>query len=107
MESLVERKPPLRFGERMRREHKYDGFMSIIVEGKQRIGKSSYVSQSGAEALGEWDKDGDMLYCAKADYESLKKYIVFRPVDFLNLVLRKSPRRFSARNMQSSARPLV
>jgi len=87
MESLVERKPPLRFGERMRREYKYDGFMSIIVEGKQRIGKSSYVSQSGAEALGEWDKDGDMLYCAKADYESLKKYIVFRPVDFLNLVL--------------------
>ena len=41
MESLVERKPPLRFGERMRREYKYDGFMSIIVEGKQRIGKSS------------------------------------------------------------------
>jgi hypothetical protein len=42
MERLVDRKPPLRFGERMRREHKYDGFMSIIVDGKQRIGKSSY-----------------------------------------------------------------
>jgi hypothetical protein len=52
MERLVDRKPPLRFRERMRREYKYEGFMSIIVEGKQRIGKSSYVSQSGAEALG-------------------------------------------------------
>jgi hypothetical protein len=65
METLVERKPPLRFGERMRRECKYDGFMSITVESKRRIEKSSYVSQSGAETLWAWDRDGDMLYCAK------------------------------------------
>jgi hypothetical protein len=49
----------------MRRECKYDGFMSITVESKRRIEKSSYVSQSGAETLWAWDRDGDMLYCAK------------------------------------------
>jgi len=33
-----------------------DGFFGQVVQGKQRIGKSSYTQQSLAEAFGDWDK---------------------------------------------------
>ena len=34
-------------------EYVYDGFFGLIVEGVQRIGKSSYVSQAIAESVGK------------------------------------------------------
>lgn len=43
-------------------EHKTDGFFGQVVQGKQRIGKSSYTQQSLADAFGDWDK----MYVARA-----------------------------------------
>lgn len=72
----------------------FDGFFGIAVEGKQRIGKSSYVSQCLAEACGKWDhsfklEDGRKVSkCVTPNYEEVKRWIVFPPKEFLDLVLR-------------------
>ena len=71
----------------------FDSFFGMAVEGKQRIGKSSYVSQSLAEACGEWDHrfkldDGRTVSkCVDPDYDEVKKWMVFPPKEFLELVL--------------------
>jgi len=69
----------------------HDGFFGMVVEGKQRIGKSSYCSQAMAEAFGEWEYEevGSrtvVARCVKPDYEQVKKWLVFLPKDFLQLI---------------------
>ena len=66
-------------------------FFGLIVEGKQRIGKTAYCCQSMAEAFGEWQYEegpDDIVYarCVKPDYETVKKWIVFPPKEFLGLI---------------------
>jgi len=39
-------------GQKINAEYQTDGFFDLVVQGKQRIGKSSYVSQCLAEAQG-------------------------------------------------------
>jgi len=64
-----------------------DGFFGMVVEGRQRIGKSSYISQSMAEAKGDWEYHGDKADCVKADYEAIKKWIVYPPEQFLKVIM--------------------
>ncbi|MHC3129847.1 MAG: hypothetical protein IBV52_07205 [Candidatus Bathyarchaeota archaeon] len=42
----------LLLGQKINAEYMSDGFFGLVVQGKQRIGKSSYVSQCLAEAQG-------------------------------------------------------
>ena len=77
----------LKLAWRINDEYLFDGFFGIVVEGKQRIGKSSYVSQALSEAFGEWEYKPEVR-CVKPNYEEVKKWMVFRPVEFLELVLR-------------------
>lgn len=76
---------------RINHEHYLDGFFGMIVEGKQRIGKSSFCCQSLAEAFGEWEyeEEGDTMYahCKKPNYEEVKKWVVFPPKQFLDKIL--------------------
>ena len=70
-------------------------FFGMVVEGKQRIGKSSYCSQAMAQAFGEWtyDQQGHLVtaWCSKPDYEEVKKWTVFLPKDFLSTVFEIEP----------------
>lgn len=63
----------------------------MVAEGPQRIGKSSYCCQSLAEAHGEWERwdEGDVYHgrCVEPDYDAIKKWIVFPPKEFIDLVL--------------------
>jgi len=71
--------------------HYLDDFFGMIVEGRQRIGKSSYCCQCLAEAHGEWshweDRGVQYTQCVKPEYDSIKKWVVFPPKDFIGLVL--------------------
>ena len=70
-----------------------DGFFGFVVQGKQRIGKSSYTQQSLAEAYGEWEKmyvkslKRESMVCVKRNYEAVKDWVVFKPEEFYDLVL--------------------
>lgn len=78
----------------------FDDFFAAIITGTQRVGKTSYACQVGAEVFGEWraytqrivDKQRGLVEaipyygCVKPNYEMLKKYIVFLPRDFLKTV---------------------
>lgn len=81
-------KPSLKLALRINDEYWLDGFMGIIVEGKQRIGKSSYVSQSLAEAFGKWEWQKDVYVFVEPDYEAIKPWICYPPEEFLDLVLK-------------------
>lgn len=78
----------------IRAAHKFDDFFGVIIEGVQRIGKTSFSSQAGAEAYGEWDfttvkkygLDLPAISCVKPNYEAVKKHMVFLPKEFLHLV---------------------
>ena len=76
----------LKLGWQITEEYVYDGFFGLIVEGKQRIGKSSYVSQAVAESFGRWEQE-PKIRCIEPNYEEVKKWMVFPPKDFLDLVL--------------------
>jgi len=76
----------LKLGWRINDEYLFDGFFGMVVEGKQRIGKSSYVSQSLAESFGEWQYK-PVVKCVEPNYESVKPWMVFPPKEFLDLVL--------------------
>lgn len=79
--------PTLKLATKLREEYEQDGFFGLIIKGKQRIGKSSYMSQALAAALGKWERIGKKYVCVKIDFEAVKKWIVFMPKEFLNLVL--------------------
>lgn len=66
----------------------FDKFLGMTVEGVQRIGKTSYSCKSLAQACGEWAWDGDSkeLMSVKSDFEAVKKWLVFLPREFLDLV---------------------
>lgn len=79
----------------IRTAHKLDDFFGVIIEGVQRIGKTSFSSQVGAEVLGEWDvysvkkwnMDVPAVGCVKPNYEAVKKCMVFLPREFLDRVV--------------------
>lgn len=72
---------------KINQEQRFDGFSAICIEGKQRIGKSSYASQSLAESFGEWTIRPNLFKCEEPDYEAVKPWMVFPPKEFLGLVL--------------------
>ena len=69
------------------------GFFGLVVQGKQRIGKSSYTQQSLAESCGEWAKlyvkslKRESVVCVKRNYGAVKRWVVFKPEEFLDLTL--------------------
>jgi len=79
----------------IRAAHKLDDFFGVIIEGVQRIGKSSFASQVGAEVFGEWEvysvkrfgMDVPAVGCVKPNYERVKKNVVFLPREFLDRVV--------------------
>lgn len=81
-------------GQKINAEHKTDGFFGLVVQGKQRIGKSSYTQQSLAEACGKWEKmyvkslKRESMVCVERDYEAVKEWVVFKPEEFLDLTLK-------------------
>ena len=77
----------LHLAQRVLKETAYDGFFALVVDGVQRIGKSSYVIKGLAFANGEWVYEPEPI-CVKADYESVKPWMVFKPEEFLDLVLK-------------------
>ncbi len=77
----------LRLSQRILKETAYDGFFALVVDGVQRIGKSSYVIKGLAFANGEWVYEPEPI-CVKPDYESVKPWVVFKPKEFLDLVLK-------------------
>lgn len=72
---------------KINQEQRFDGFSAICIEGKQRLGKSSYGSQCLAEANGKWTFKPKLIRCDEPDYEAVKPWMVFPPKEFLNLVL--------------------
>ena len=62
-----------------------------VVDVVQRIGKSSYVIKGLAFANGEWVYEPEPI-CVKPDYESVKPWVVFKPEEFLDLVLKERAR---------------
>ena len=44
------------------RAYYFDGFFPVVIEGVQRIGKSSYASKVFAQAFGEWKKKPEPHY---------------------------------------------
>ena len=78
-------------GQKINAEYMTDGFFGLVVQGKQRIGKSSYTQQSLAEAFGDWDKmymkslKRESMVCMKRNYEAVKEWVVFKPEEFLGL----------------------
>ncbi len=78
--------------------HMFDKFFGMCVEGRQRVGKSSYVSQALAEANGQYEYLKDeanpsqtIVRSVTQDYESVKPWIVYLPKEFLNLVFNTKP----------------
>lgn len=68
----------------------FDKFLGLVVEGVQRVGKTSYTCKCLAQAFGEWEWDkeagGKQLQCTKEDYDAVKPWVVFLPKEFLDLV---------------------
>ena len=77
----------LELGWRINDAYHLDDFYGIIVTGRQRIGKSSYVCQGLAEALGEWEYK-PVPFCAVPDYsERMRRWLTFPPEEFIDLTL--------------------
>jgi len=74
---------------RINDEYLFDGFAGIVVEGRQRVGKSSYVSQALASAFGEWEYKPE-IRCVQPNFEAVKPWMVFPPKEFLELVLNQT-----------------
>lgn len=93
--SLTERETYkcLRLGWNINNEYNLDGFFACLIVGKQRIGKSSLASQAVAEANGEYVYTSGVPECVKTDYESVKPYMVFRPKEFLDVVMKTTEKR--------------
>lgn len=69
----------------------FDKFLGMTVEGVQRVGKTSYTCKCLAQANGDWEWDKDAvgskrLVCVKSNFEAVKRWVVFLPKEFLNLV---------------------
>lgn len=62
----------------LKHEYYEDSFFGLVMTGRQRKGKTSYVCQAYAEALGSPDNP---------NYDGIKRRMVFPPREFLNIVL--------------------
>lgn len=73
------------------RAYYFDGFLPCVVEGVQRIGKSSYSSKAFAQAFGEWDRieiNGQLVpRCVKSNLEKVKPWMTFLPREYLDIIL--------------------
>jgi hypothetical protein len=56
-------------------ESRFDGVFSMIIEGVQRIGKSSYARKCLALTSGKWELEPQPL-CVEPDYESVKPWML-------------------------------
>lgn len=65
----------------------FDGFIGFLVEGQQRVGKSSFCIQVGAGAFGDWKYSEEYVECTRYDYDAVKDWIVFTPEEFLEIVM--------------------
>lgn len=80
-------------GNKINAEYRSDGFFGLVVQGRQRIGKSSYTQQSLAEATGKYERmfvkslKREANVCVKRNYEAVKEWVVFKPEEFLDLTL--------------------
>ena len=81
----------LELSQRIIKETAFDGFFALVVDGVQRVGKSSYVIKGLAFANGEWVYEPEPV-CVKPDWESVKPWVVFKPEEFLDLVLKERAR---------------
>jgi hypothetical protein len=74
---------------KIRGAYESDDFMPQVIEGRQRLGKSSYSMKCAAQAHGEWSSSssGSNVVCDSEDYDAVKKWVVFQPSEFMNLVL--------------------
>jgi hypothetical protein len=83
----------LLLAQKIRHEHHTDGFFGLVIQGKQRIGKSSYSQQALAESHGKWELQyakslkREVPVCVESNYEAVKDWVVFKPQEFLDLVL--------------------
>jgi len=84
---VAKERKPLRTAWKINDEFNLDGFFSMLAEGVQRIGKSSYVAQSMASAYGKWEWHDKVPFCYEPNFEVIKPWIVFPPKDFLKVVL--------------------
>lgn len=75
-----------RLADRIRREYRNDGFLAVLIEGKQRSGKSSKSLQIGAETFGKWSYTPTSAECVLPDFEAVKPWMWHRPVDMLKIV---------------------
>jgi len=72
----------LLLAKKIRKEHLSDGFFGLVVQGRQRIGKSSYTQQSLAESNGSWERQyvealsREANVCVKRNYEAVKNWSV-------------------------------
>lgn len=64
----------------------YDSFNSMVVEGLQRSGKTSYVVKSFANAFGEWEFK-PYRHVVKPDFEEVKNWLTFMPKEYLNVIM--------------------
>lgn len=82
----MEEKRNLVLAQKLNEKTLFDGFFSVIVRGVQRVGKTSYVCKSLALANGEWEWNPEPN-CVKPDYESVKPWLVFKPKEFIDVVM--------------------
>lgn len=78
---------PLRLASRIRRAYISDEFFGAIIRGKQRIGKTSYTTQSMGDALGEWEWNKGKSY-VKPNMDAVKEWTVFKPKELLDVVMK-------------------
>ena len=64
----------------------FDGFCPMVVEGVQRIGKTSYSSKVFAQAYGEWERKPEP-HCVKTDFEAVKDWMTFLPREYLDIIM--------------------
>lgn len=64
----------------------FDGFFSMVIEGVQRVGKTSYASKAFAQAFGEWEQKPSP-HCVKADFEAVKDWMTFMPREYLDVIM--------------------
>lgn len=69
----------------------FDAFMAQVIEGRQRIGKSSYGSKAMAQAFGEWTLENvngvKEPRCVKSNFEEVKPWMTFLPKEYLQIIM--------------------
>lgn len=68
------------------RAYYFDGFFPVVIEGVQRVGKTSYASKVFAQAFGEWERKPEP-HCVKTDFESVKEWMAFMPREYLDSIM--------------------